>query len=50
MQETVDDIVRRIQYITGVSPLAVDLTRPDSGIPVVFVVAPGLRLQPPTRH
>jgi YcaO-like protein with predicted kinase domain len=50
MDATVGEIVRRIQAVTGVAPMAVDLTRPDFGIPVVFVVAPGLRLQPPTRQ
>ncbi len=39
----VDEIVRRVRRVTGMAPLAVDLTRPEFGIPVVFVVAPGLR-------
>jgi ribosomal protein S12 methylthiotransferase accessory factor len=39
----VRDIVGRIRAQTGMSPMAVDLLRPDFGIPVVFVVAPGLR-------
>jgi ribosomal protein S12 methylthiotransferase accessory factor len=41
--DQVDEIVRRVRRVTGMPPLAVDLTRPDFGIPVVFVVAPGLR-------
>jgi ribosomal protein S12 methylthiotransferase accessory factor len=40
----VREIVRRIRDLTGASPLAVDLSRPDFDLPVVFVVAPGLRL------
>jgi YcaO-like protein with predicted kinase domain len=39
----VRDIVDRVRAQTGMSPMAVDLLRPDFGIPVVFVVAPGLR-------
>jgi ribosomal protein S12 methylthiotransferase accessory factor len=39
----VHDMVRRITALTGMSPVAVDLTRPDFDLPVVFVVAPGLR-------
>ena len=35
-------IVSRIQAVTGMSPLAVDLKRAGFGIPVVFVLAPGL--------
>jgi YcaO-like protein with predicted kinase domain len=38
------EIVRRVRDLTGMSPLAVDLSRPEFGLPVVFVVAPGLRL------
>ena len=40
------DIVGRIQALTGMAPLAVDLSRPDFGLPVLFVVAPGLRTRP----
>lgn len=36
--------VGRVTSQTGVSPIAVDLTREDLGIPVVKVVAPGLML------
>jgi len=39
----VHDLVRHVTALTGMSPVAVDLTRPDFGLPVVFVVAPGLR-------
>ena len=38
------EIVARVRAVTGVAPLAVDLSRPEFGLPVVFVVAPGLRL------
>jgi ribosomal protein S12 methylthiotransferase accessory factor len=38
-----DEVVGRVRTVTGASPLAVDLTRPDFGVPVVRVVAPGLR-------
>ena len=41
--EQLRDIVRRVRAQTGMSPVAVDLTRPELGIPVLFVVAPGLR-------
>lgn len=37
------ELVRRIQGFTGAPPLALDLTRPELGVPVVFVGAPGLR-------
>jgi ribosomal protein S12 methylthiotransferase accessory factor len=39
----VHDMVRRIRSMTGMAPVAVDLSRPDFGLPVVFVVAPGLQ-------
>jgi ribosomal protein S12 methylthiotransferase accessory factor len=39
----VAEIVRRLSADTGMPVLAVDLSRPDFGVPVVFVVAPGLR-------
>jgi YcaO-like protein with predicted kinase domain len=45
----VHDLVRRIRAHTGASPLAVDLTRAEFGLPVVMVVAPGLQLVPPGR-
>jgi ribosomal protein S12 methylthiotransferase accessory factor len=37
------DIVGRVRALTGMSPLAIDLSRPEFGLPVLFVVAPGLR-------
>jgi ribosomal protein S12 methylthiotransferase accessory factor len=40
--EVLDDLVRRVRMQTGTSPVAVDLTREEFGLPVVFVVAPGL--------
>lgn len=42
------EIVRRVRTATGFSPLAVNLTKTEFNIPVVFVVAPGLK--PPTAH
>ncbi|HEV7666681.1 MAG TPA: YcaO-like family protein [Chloroflexota bacterium] len=47
---TVHEIVARVRSVTGMSPLAVDLRRSAFGLPVVFVVAPGLRLAPPSRR
>jgi YcaO-like protein with predicted kinase domain len=44
-----ENIVRRVRTMTGVSPLAVDLMRPEFAIPVVMVVAPGLGFRPPQR-
>lgn len=41
----VHDISGRIRTVTGMAPLAVELTRPEFGLPVVFVVAPGLRVE-----
>jgi hypothetical protein len=38
----VREVAGRVRAFTGMSPTAVDLTRRDFGIPVVFVVAPGL--------
>jgi ribosomal protein S12 methylthiotransferase accessory factor len=46
----VQEVARRVQQVTGMPPLAVDLTRPEFGIPVVSVLAPGLRLRPPSRQ
>jgi ribosomal protein S12 methylthiotransferase accessory factor len=36
------EVVGRVRRLTGMSPMAVDLARPDFGVPVLFVVAPGL--------
>lgn len=36
------DVVERVRRLTGMSPMAVDLTRRDFGVPVLFVIAPGL--------
>jgi len=47
---TTSDLVRRIVAVTGMAPMAVDLRRADFGMPVVMVVAPGLRLVPPSRR
>jgi ribosomal protein S12 methylthiotransferase accessory factor len=44
---TLRDVVRRVRHVTGVSPVGVDLRRPEFDLPVVFVFAPGLRLRPP---
>jgi ribosomal protein S12 methylthiotransferase accessory factor len=43
-REQLREIVRRVRDVTGMSPVAVDLSRPDFDLPVVFVIAPGLRL------
>jgi len=39
-------IVERVRTFTGVSPLAVDLMRRDVGVPMLFVVVPGLGVRP----
>lgn len=44
------ELVRRVRLVTGMSPMMVDLRRPDFGLPVVYVVAPGLHLNPPKRR
>jgi ribosomal protein S12 methylthiotransferase accessory factor len=44
------ELVRRVRAMTGVFPMAVDLTRPEIGIPVVFGIAPGLGFCPPRRR
>lgn len=41
-EENVRQAARLVQCETGVEPLMVDLTNYDLGLPVVFVVAPGL--------
>ncbi|MGW1789342.1 YcaO-like family protein [Streptomyces tubercidicus] len=38
------DVVARVTSLTGCSPLAVDHTRPNLGVPAVQVVCPGLDL------
>jgi YcaO-like protein with predicted kinase domain len=43
------DLVARVLSVTGMSPLAVDLRRPEFGLPVAIVIAPGLRIDPPRR-
>jgi ribosomal protein S12 methylthiotransferase accessory factor len=40
------DIVGRVRTLTGMSPIAVDLARPDTGLSVLFVIAPGLKTRP----
>lgn len=49
LRSTLDDLLRRVRAVTGASAVAVDLARPDFGLPVVFVVAPGLRFALPER-
>ena len=44
--DSLRDIVRRITAASGYAPLAADLQRPEFGIPVVMVVAPGLQFDP----
>jgi ribosomal protein S12 methylthiotransferase accessory factor len=48
--DTIRDLAQRIRRQTGMAPVVVDLARPDLGLPVVFVVAPGLRLLAPRRQ
>lgn len=43
-------MVNRVRMVTGQSPVAVDLRRPEFDLPVVHVVAPGLELQAPRRR
>lgn len=43
IDEDVALIASRIRALTGHEPFAVDLTRPECGVPVVKVIAPGLR-------
>jgi ribosomal protein S12 methylthiotransferase accessory factor len=45
--ETIADLVGRIARVAGAAPLAVDLTRREFRLPVVRVVAPGLRFRSP---
>lgn len=45
----VREIAARVRAVTGAAPVAVDLERPDFGLAVVHVVAPGLRIVPPSR-
>jgi len=44
LQEDLTLVIQAVRKLTGTAPLMVDLTRADIGIPVVFVLAPGLRL------
>jgi ribosomal protein S12 methylthiotransferase accessory factor len=44
MGATLREIVSRVRKATGVAPMAVDLQRPEFGLPVVHVVAPGLHM------
>jgi YcaO-like protein with predicted kinase domain len=46
-REEVGDLVRRVTAVTGMPVLAVDLIRPEFDLPVVAVVAPGLRVWTP---
>jgi ribosomal protein S12 methylthiotransferase accessory factor len=41
--QEVADLVRRVQGVTGMPALGVDLIRPEFDVPVVFAVAPGLQ-------
>jgi ribosomal protein S12 methylthiotransferase accessory factor len=49
-QSAVCELAQRIKVLTGMAPLAVDLQRVEFGLPVTMVVAPGLRLVPPSRR
>ena len=44
IEATIRFCAEQVERVTGVEPVAVDLTRPDVGIPAVKVVAPGLRM------
>lgn len=44
LQADLERVSRLVEQQTGFSPMLVDLTRPDMGIPVTFIVAPGLRV------
>jgi ribosomal protein S12 methylthiotransferase accessory factor len=44
LTEELTILVARIRNQTGIAPMAVDLSRPELGLPVVYVVAPGLRV------
>ncbi|NUT41055.1 MAG: YcaO-like family protein [Thermoactinospora sp.] len=46
LAEDLDEVVRRAAAAFRHDPLAVDLTRPEIGVPVVRVVAPGSRVRP----
>jgi ribosomal protein S12 methylthiotransferase accessory factor len=48
-RDTLHETVARIRAVTGLAPLAVDLTRPEFGLPVVRVLAPGLGFAPTPR-
>ncbi len=48
--DVLTQVVRRVTAQTGMAPLAVDLSRPEFDLPVVFVVAPGLDLVAPQRR
>nr|QEO74356.1 hypothetical protein [uncultured bacterium] len=49
LKSTLGSLVARVFAATGMSPMAVDLRRPDFELPVTFVVAPGLGVNPPRR-
>lgn len=44
IEAAVEHCARRVEAVTGVEPFWVDLTRPDIGIPVSKIVAPGIEL------
>ncbi len=43
LEDAVAQVSKRVHLVTGLSPMLVDLTRPELGIPVVRVICPGLR-------
>jgi len=47
MTAVLKDLVSRVRAMTGMSPMAVDLTRPEFEVPVLFVIAPGLHIRLP---
>lgn len=49
LKETLSGLVAKVLTLTGMAPMAVDLRRPDFELPVAFVIAPGLGINPPRR-
>jgi YcaO-like protein with predicted kinase domain len=43
LEEAITHAAKRVQHVTGHSPMMVDLTRPELQIPVVRIICPGLR-------
>jgi ribosomal protein S12 methylthiotransferase accessory factor YcaO len=43
LEEAITHVAKRVQHVTGHSPMMVDLTRPELRIPVTRIICPGLR-------